>query len=368
MSFWTHVVVDPDRTATADDCAAMLPDLHAALDRYPGELPAIGAGTVNLPRWLGMLDAGTDEVPGESVARVRAAADRLRPLLDGPTHTWRALHGDAHAGNPARHHRRAALERLRGGVPWACGVGPRDHRRRRRHPRAPPARPRRAGRLPAASDAADRVVPYPPARPVRRPARLGRRYPRHHRSTRSGYVVTRAQQDTALVEAARAGDEAAFAALSERHRPGRVRPASRGLPPPSPASAGAAAGHQLGDGGAAADRSRADPCPARRTGRAGRGDRPGPALAGRRTRRGAAGVAERLCQVLDLHPSVGRGRAVALLWSRGGRRLCSGLRELRRRRGRVRRTPSSAVPLSGRALRGVWVSTPRQGATIRPIS
>ncbi|HYH32342.1 MAG TPA: phosphotransferase [Pseudonocardia sp.] len=99
MSFWTHVRVDPDRTATAADCAAMLPALHGALARYPGELPALGASAVDLDGWLGALDPVGHAVPEADLARLHAAARRLRPVLDVPGPTWRTVHGDAHAGN-----------------------------------------------------------------------------------------------------------------------------------------------------------------------------------------------------------------------------------------------------------------------------
>ena len=36
MSFWTHVLPDPERTPTNDDCSAMLVDLHTTLGAIPG--------------------------------------------------------------------------------------------------------------------------------------------------------------------------------------------------------------------------------------------------------------------------------------------------------------------------------------------
>ena len=42
ISYWTWCPADPNRPApTAADCAALLPDLHAALRGYPGELPSL---------------------------------------------------------------------------------------------------------------------------------------------------------------------------------------------------------------------------------------------------------------------------------------------------------------------------------------
>jgi hypothetical protein len=44
ISFWTYVEPHPNRTPTADDCSAMLVDLHTTLGAYPGELPMLCAG------------------------------------------------------------------------------------------------------------------------------------------------------------------------------------------------------------------------------------------------------------------------------------------------------------------------------------
>jgi hypothetical protein len=98
ISFWTYCPADPDRpAATAADCAAMLPDLHAALRGYPGVLPALGP-LLDLPGWLGRLDAGGNAVPATDRARLHAAVERLAPLLR-PDAADQPLHGDVHAGN-----------------------------------------------------------------------------------------------------------------------------------------------------------------------------------------------------------------------------------------------------------------------------
>ena len=98
ISFWTFVEPDPDRTPTAADCSAMLPDLHAALQAYPGELPVLCAQDV--PRGLELLDGAGDGVLGKADAELlRAAAERLRPMWEELGDDSRALHGDAHPGN-----------------------------------------------------------------------------------------------------------------------------------------------------------------------------------------------------------------------------------------------------------------------------
>ena len=87
---------DPGRTAGAADCSAMLVDLHAALRSYPGRLPVFGGHDI---RWgLEALDGAGDVLSDPEVARLRAAAERLRPFMEAPGHV-QPLHGDAHPGN-----------------------------------------------------------------------------------------------------------------------------------------------------------------------------------------------------------------------------------------------------------------------------
>lgn len=96
VTFWTYARPDPDRTATAEDCAAMLPDLHAALRGYPDELPALANGPAEVHRWLATLDTRDHGLGADDIAALHRAAHHLAPLLDAP---GQPLHGDAHAGN-----------------------------------------------------------------------------------------------------------------------------------------------------------------------------------------------------------------------------------------------------------------------------
>jgi Phosphotransferase enzyme family len=97
VSFWTYLQPDPDRTATAADCSAMLVDLHAALRSYPGQLPTLASAVIDL-RWLEALDLAADVLSDADVARLHASAERLGPFLEAPGEV-QPVHGDAHPGN-----------------------------------------------------------------------------------------------------------------------------------------------------------------------------------------------------------------------------------------------------------------------------
>jgi hypothetical protein len=97
VSFWTYVEPDPDRTSTADDCSAMLLELHAVLRSYPGELPMLGAN--DIARGLEVLDRVDGVLSAADVDLLRASAERLRPLWEAPGGEVQPLHGDAHPGN-----------------------------------------------------------------------------------------------------------------------------------------------------------------------------------------------------------------------------------------------------------------------------
>jgi phosphotransferase family enzyme len=97
ISFWTYLQPDPDRTATAADCAAMLGDLHTVLRSYPGELPLVCA--TDIPRGMQLLDQAGDFLSAAEADLLRATAQRLAPFLAEPGSHWQPLHGDAHPGN-----------------------------------------------------------------------------------------------------------------------------------------------------------------------------------------------------------------------------------------------------------------------------
>ena len=91
MTFWTYAPPDPDRPATADDCAAMLPDLHAALADHDGPVSY-------LSRLLAAVDNAAHRLSPDDLALLHRAAE-LAELPAGPT---TVLHGDAHPGNILR--------------------------------------------------------------------------------------------------------------------------------------------------------------------------------------------------------------------------------------------------------------------------
>ena len=98
MSFSQWAPPDPDRTPGAADCLAMLPDLHAALATYPGELPLLAPVHNDIPYGLAALERDPDVLSAEERGRLLAAYERLAPFAAEPGDTV-VLHGDLHPGN-----------------------------------------------------------------------------------------------------------------------------------------------------------------------------------------------------------------------------------------------------------------------------
>ena len=99
MTFTEWAPPDPDRTPEATDCVAMLPDLHAALATYPGELPLLAAVHGDIPYGLAALERHPDVLSAQERDRLLAAHDRLTPFAAAPGDTTTVLHGDLHPGN-----------------------------------------------------------------------------------------------------------------------------------------------------------------------------------------------------------------------------------------------------------------------------
>jgi aminoglycoside phosphotransferase (APT) family kinase protein len=98
ISFWTWAAPDPDRPATAEDCTAMLPDLHAALSDYAGPVADLVRDVVDLPALVAAMDRADHRLAPDDVALLRQAADGFTL----PTGATTVLHGDAHPGNVLR--------------------------------------------------------------------------------------------------------------------------------------------------------------------------------------------------------------------------------------------------------------------------
>lgn len=117
ISFWTWAPPDPERPATLYDCAAMLPDLHAALRTYPGELLDFDDDVVALPDLRAAIEHAEHGLSGADLALLHRAADQI--VLPPGGHV--VLHGDAHPGN---------MLRSGGELLWidfeATAVGPRE--------------------------------------------------------------------------------------------------------------------------------------------------------------------------------------------------------------------------------------------------
>ena len=99
MTFTAFAPPDPDRTTDVDDCLAMLPDLHAALATYPGELPLLGPVHSDIPYCLAALERDTEALAPDERDRLLAAHARLAPFAADPGDTTSVLHGDVHPDN-----------------------------------------------------------------------------------------------------------------------------------------------------------------------------------------------------------------------------------------------------------------------------
>jgi phosphotransferase family enzyme len=98
MTFTAWAPPDADRTPDVADCLAMLPDLHAGLATYPGELPLLGAVYSDISHGLAALERHADALTPEERDRLLAAYERVAPFAADPGETA-VLHGDVHPGN-----------------------------------------------------------------------------------------------------------------------------------------------------------------------------------------------------------------------------------------------------------------------------
>ncbi|TCC35065.1 phosphotransferase [Kribbella sindirgiensis] len=106
MTFWTYVEVDQAAEPDYVGATARVPELHAQLVKYPGELP-----WMTPLRLIGPGLAAAEAVPGlleqEDVDRARAEWKVLEPILTSragfeavfPSATVQPLHGDAPSWN-----------------------------------------------------------------------------------------------------------------------------------------------------------------------------------------------------------------------------------------------------------------------------
>ena len=85
ITFTTYAPPDPERTVGPADCAAMLPELHAALRDFPGELPLLGPAAHDIPFGLAALERHPDALSPAQRDRLLAAHERLAPFLAAPS-------------------------------------------------------------------------------------------------------------------------------------------------------------------------------------------------------------------------------------------------------------------------------------------
>lgn len=99
VTFTEWAPPDEDRAVGVADCVAMLPELHAALATFPGELPVFRPPHVDIPIGLAALERQPDLLTPDERAALHAAHERLGPFLADPGDTTTVLHGDLHPGN-----------------------------------------------------------------------------------------------------------------------------------------------------------------------------------------------------------------------------------------------------------------------------
>lgn len=98
LSFWQYVTLEPDRQPTPEETGSLLAELHTALCGFPGELPVLAPPANDIPRCLEML-ADSDWLNAGDVDLLRAAYQRMAPLVLEPQPPLQPLHGDGHPGN-----------------------------------------------------------------------------------------------------------------------------------------------------------------------------------------------------------------------------------------------------------------------------
>lgn len=101
-TFWTFLDADGSRDATADECASMLPDLHAAMSGYPGGLPVLAPAVSDVPLGMAGMVGLRHLLDDAEIADVRDRAADLVGFAEDPGDTSVGLHGDVHPGNLLR--------------------------------------------------------------------------------------------------------------------------------------------------------------------------------------------------------------------------------------------------------------------------
>jgi hypothetical protein len=97
ISFWEFVPHERGYAASAGETAPMLRELHAALRKYPGELPLLGP-CVEILHWIDQL-AAWKAIAAEDATLLRTAHEQVLSRIDRMSLPEQPLHGDAHNRN-----------------------------------------------------------------------------------------------------------------------------------------------------------------------------------------------------------------------------------------------------------------------------
>ncbi|OKH36122.1 antibiotic transporter [Calothrix sp. HK-06] len=99
MTFWHYVKPIANIVPDSAMIGGMLAELHAALRKYPGDLPLLVAPLNDIPCGLERLEQRGNIISESDLKLLQETYNHLQPQLSNPTASLQPLHGDAHALN-----------------------------------------------------------------------------------------------------------------------------------------------------------------------------------------------------------------------------------------------------------------------------
>jgi thiamine kinase-like enzyme len=99
MTFWHYVKPVSDVVPESETVGKMLAELHAVLQKYPGELPLLAPPFNDIPRGIERLQQVGNILSDEDLRLLRETYNTSIGQLQNSSVSLQALHGDAHARN-----------------------------------------------------------------------------------------------------------------------------------------------------------------------------------------------------------------------------------------------------------------------------